>query len=64
MINLKPCPFCGNSNIYLLKEVAKGYDDQYKVVCNANWNGCGASSGYYDSTHEAVDAWNRRVKDE
>ncbi|MGN0444222.1 MAG: hypothetical protein ACI4F5_06380 [Acutalibacteraceae bacterium] len=31
------------------------------VVCNVNKGGCGASSGYYPTKKEAIEAWNRRV---
>lgn len=33
-----------------------------KVVCDFNKGGCGASSGYYPTIEEAIEAWNRRVK--
>ena len=30
------------------------------VVCVTQKGGCGASSGYYDTSEEAAEAWNRR----
>lgn len=64
MTDLKPCPFCGNTNLYIQMTKESGCDDQYQVICNFNWNGCGASSGYWDTPQEAVDAWNRRVSND
>ena len=53
---LRACPFCG-------QEVAEVQLDPYKiyVVCNYHEGGCGATSGYYHSTGEAIEAWNRRA---
>lgn len=36
----------------------------YTVVCNVNCGGCGASSGYFPTAGEAINAWNRRIDDE
>lgn len=63
MIELKKCPFCGSSAVYVQQETdyydkTKNY--QFCVVCNFNWDGCGASSGYRDTMQEAIEAWNRR----
>lgn len=63
-IEFKPCPFCGGQNIEVLKE-KQDLDDLsfpfYAIVCNWNKGGCGASSGYYPTVEEAIEAWNRRV---
>lgn len=63
---LKPCPFCGNTDIVMCKEPnfweghINGY--QYQVVCDASSGyGCGASSGFRDTIGDAKDAWNKRI---
>ena len=65
---LKPCPFCGNvTHVLLTDNIELGDNDEetavlmYAVVCNYNIEGCGASSGYYEDSDDAVVAWNRRV---
>lgn len=32
----------------------------FLIVCNGNWGGCGASTGYCNTKKDAIDAWNRR----
>jgi uncharacterized protein (DUF983 family) len=54
MNELKPCPFCGWGTI-----VDGGFLN-HKCTCNA----CGASTKGYPTWELAVDAWNRRAKDE
>lgn len=61
---LKPCPFCGSEDVYLLNK--DGYADLTTVIfCNA----CKSTvfiedneeEGYDDKTREkAIEAWNRR----
>ena len=58
MEKLKPCPFCWGENLYVSKEPNP---DQYQVICNADCGGCGASSGFEDTSIEAIEAWNRRA---
>lgn len=76
MIQIKPCPFCGNSiapRICDENELAtcdcKSDNPYYAVVCiinepkipTLNWeNGCGASGGFAKTTYEAVTLWNIR----
>ncbi len=73
---LKSCPFCGKSvaEIDDAKELedCPYFDDcdhaeyeqcsMHSVVCNIHKGGCGASSGYYVTVEDAVDAWNRRAE--
>lgn len=69
-VEFKPCPFCGGQSIDL--DSCKGLEEcenfeecssQYHaIVCNWNKGGCGASSGYYPTVEEAIDAWNRRTE--
>lgn len=58
MIELKPCPFCGNE-----AELCGGED-----VCNGPYwyvacGECGASVYGDDDKQAAIDRWNRRAKD-
>ena len=62
-IELKPCPFCGSSNVTL--EVEYGSDCGYgfgghTVICN----NCGVQTIYYETKEEAIEAWNKRADDE
>lgn len=59
---LKPCPFCGRKNGLLISSVY----DQWSVFCDASGDkvGCGASCGYHRTKAEAIEAWNRRAKDD
>ena len=62
MPKLKHCPFCGSSPIAL--QVGEDKGKQYQVVCPwTDDGGCGASSGFYGTLNEAIDAWNRRAAD-
>lgn len=54
MSELKPCPFCGWGTI------VDGGFLHYKCTCSA----CGASTKEYPTWELAVEAWNRRAKDE
>lgn len=71
MSELKPCPFCGERCHIWKVETPRLYrpsrNHQYCVVCN----GCDLLFGFdedyggvFDTEQEAVEAWNRRVKDE
>ena len=68
MAELKPCPFCGGTNIVMCREPnfweghINGY--QYQVVCDASCGGCGSSCGYEESITEAREAWNRRAEND
>ena len=64
-----PCPFCGGQNIVVdsckgleacegCKECSPRY---HAVVCNYNEGSCGASSGYYPTVMQAIEAWNKRA---
>ena len=62
MEKLKPCPFCGGEAI--LRQCQNGFNIWYRVRCKD----CGIAqdsigNGYY-SESQAIEAWNRRVKDE
>lgn len=61
-MELKPCPFCGGMAIAL--QVGENFScRQFQVICHwyeGESTGCGASSGFFDSLREAIEAWNRR----
>ena len=58
---LKPCPFCGNKNIFLARDDVDVFGRnvmRFIAQCNA----CGAS--VYDGTEKSTKAkWNRRWSD-
>ena len=70
-MKIEKCPFCGKevaeiSNCRELEECrhfeeCPATEPYVCVVCNMHEGGCGASSGYYDSTEKAIVAWNRRA---
>lgn len=63
-MSLKPCPFCGSSNV-TLEDITDEQGELWMVQCN----GCGISvccpggeDGCADATkEEAAAAWNRRA---
>lgn len=59
MTELKPCPFCGESDQEtLMIEHLRGTERRpaYRVVCD----NCGASTGYSDRG-DHIEIWNKRV---
>ena len=63
---LKPCPFCGKNKITIVTTEDLGCtagDFGYFACCDAQFGGCGASSGWQPSEEDATDAWNRRQND-
>lgn len=66
MVELKPCPFCGGTTLFVgtAREI-HGSDDThgYFVVCDAEYGGCGASCGAKLSEEDVMLAWNRRKLD-
>ncbi|MDE7104660.1 MAG: Lar family restriction alleviation protein [Ruminococcus sp.] len=57
-IKLKPCPFCGREAI--LKEKVSKDEIRYYVLCGK----CMSKSHMFVTEKDAVDAWNRRAKNE
>ncbi len=53
MNGLKPCPFCGQEDLTV--EVTKNNE------CWIECPNCGVETPLYESTKQAVAAWNRRV---
>lgn len=54
-MELKPCPFCGSTDIWNLE--AGRNTDMWFVQCQD----CCATFPHFDSEEEAAEAWNRRV---
>lgn len=64
MPDLKPCPFCGETAIYIERVVAytpTGYG--YSVRCG-NIPYCGAIQRLFYTKAEAIEAWNHRAREE
>ena len=62
--NLKPCPFCNNTNVVVgtSKELhGDGNNYEFAVCCDINNGGCGACSGYSTSKIKTIKRWNKRV---
>lgn len=71
---LKPCPFCGNTNIRIAlcseltcdlqpNEYCEHCEGRtFGIICSALLNGCGTASGLYKTKEQAIKAWNRRIK--
>lgn len=64
MAELKPCPFCGSTRVYVLNALEEQPEmalvgltkDNWNVVCSDCYGSCGTRRTY----SEAVQAWNRR----
>lgn len=74
-IELKPCPFCGGTKIFVgsvaeirhTDKYSQGYDlynSLFQAVCDYNAGGCGASSGCCESKDAAIENWNQRAENE
>lgn len=69
MSELKPCPFCGGTNLFLgsekeIEQLDGGREEYFAVVCDFTKGGCGACSGYRKGKEEAIEAWNKRYTPE
>lgn len=70
-MTLKPCPFCGKTEIVVLDSNdilgAEPDDDRwepdpsYAGICDINQGGCGATGGFRPTDPEAAAAWNQRA---
>ena len=60
MLDLKPCPFCGGE-AFVQKFRIEGTGRFFiSVVCRA----CFAQTGHHTKESYAIEAWNRRVREE
>jgi len=70
MKELKPCPFCGFTELQFYNEVAQAADGYFcddepsqesgVIICDATLGGCGATSGF-GNEEVAIINWNKRV---
>ncbi len=59
-MGLMKCPFCGevkSAEVFGLSETG---GRMWKVICDVQKGGCGASGSWEDTKEKAVEAWNRR----
>ena len=57
---LKPCPFCGSGNIILVDSITNFYIPIHYAICRD----CECRGASKKSKEQAIEAWNRRVKDD
>ena len=61
MIELKPCPFCGDDEAIIMEHTYYELSPTYGVYCD----NCGAKTKqFYKTAEDAAESWNRRVSDE
>ena len=58
-IEVKSCPFCGESENIVLEEYEHAAGKRWKIYC-CNCM-AGIDRGYDQSPHGLIDAWNKRV---
>ena len=58
MEELKPCPFCGSTDIYIVCSITQ-YRDYYTIETDCE---CPFTFGgtEYDTEQKLIEAWNRR----
>lgn len=56
MKDLKPCPFCGSTNV----EVRPDEADEVMFVVYCRHSACHIYVGFFDDEEQAVIAWNKR----
>ena len=64
-VELKPCPFCGNTKLFVGDSDAIKNDDDhinFTVCCDFEQGGCGATCGYELTKAKAITKWNTRCK--
>lgn len=61
-VKLKPCPFCGGTDINTRERSHSVRDNETEVRL---WcDRCGASTEFRDNLEKAAKAWNRRADNE
>ena len=58
---LEPCPFCGSDDVFVVEHHFYKTEDCFGVQCD---NCKTQSYQFYDSKNEAIEAWNRRAKND
>jgi predicted RNA-binding Zn-ribbon protein involved in translation (DUF1610 family) len=62
MIDLKPCPFCGDKAFMISYALGKSGKEIHRVCCNGS-KGCSTCTAIWRSTkQEAAEDWNRRAE--
>ena len=61
MSELKQCPFCGSDKVNVIKHEYNNLSDSFGVRC---FNCKTQSYQSFDSEKEAIEAWNRRAKND
>lgn len=65
-MNKKHCPFCGGADSVIIDKfdtLIPGFS-LYSVFCNKYKGGCGACGPHKRTEEEAIEAWNRRAKND
>lgn len=57
-VELKPCPFCGNSKTRIVKR----FGCDYSVECDSMACLVSPETGYFSTEKDAIKAWNKRAK--
>ena len=60
---LLPCPFCGETNLYVERAVAYTLTGYLYFVRCGNIPYCAIRQSGFFTEEEAIEAWNRRWKD-
>lgn len=64
-MNLKPCPFCGGTNIAMCDAGGLFGKSAYARTYHCmQCRDCMSQTGYHGTKPKATEAWNRRVDDE
>lgn len=62
---LKPCPFCGNTNPLVYEEPIDDKFSEWIVECDNHYCPCNpVAHDTYQSEEEAIQAWNKRAGEE
>ena len=70
-VMLRACPFCGRFEPVHTEDCTMEpcpdaecdlcEERAYRVICDTDRDGCGASSGWYETREDAADGWNERA---
>jgi len=64
-VKLHPCPFCAfpyPKVVILPRKAPERFTLKYMVVCDYRDGGCGAASGWCETSQEATESWNQRKR--
>ena len=57
---MKPCPFCGSKSWELVQKLVFSDGQGWRMECVGE---CSAKTCWWHSKEEAIEAWNRRIKE-